>query len=138
MTESCIAANVARLRLDRELTQAELAQTAGLSRIAVGKIERGQVMPQARTLETLAKALEVPVRELVTPVRRLDSVRFRARKLVRAREQILAQVATWLDAYRALEDALRVECRTRRWRAGSGGEYLGSDFRGTLDLHCGT
>ena len=63
-------------------------------------------MPQARTLETLAKALEVPVRELVTPVRRLDSVRFRARKLVRAREQILAQVATWLDAYRALEDAL--------------------------------
>ena len=106
MTESCIAPNVARLRLDRELTQAELAQTAGLSRIAVGKIERGQVMPQARTLETLAKALEVPVRELVTPVRRLDSVRFRARKLVRAREQILAQVATWLDAYRALEDAL--------------------------------
>ncbi len=106
MAESCIAANIARLRLDRELTQAELARMAGLSRIAVGKVERGQVMPQARTLETLAKALEVPVRELVTPVRRLDSVRFRARKLVRAREQILAQVATWLDAYRALEDAL--------------------------------
>ena len=40
MAESCIAANVARLRLDRELTQAELASAAGLSRIAVGKIER--------------------------------------------------------------------------------------------------
>ena len=72
----------------------------------MGKIERGQVIPQARTLEALAKALEVPVRELVTPVRRLESVRFRARKLVRAREQILAQVATWLDAYRELEDVL--------------------------------
>jgi Zn-dependent peptidase ImmA (M78 family) len=43
---------------------------------------------------------------LVTPVRRLESVRFRARKSVRAREQILAHVATWLDAYRALEDVL--------------------------------
>ena len=106
MAESCIATNVARLRLDRELTQAELARTAGLSRIAVGKIERGQAIPQARTLETLARALEVPVRELVTPVRRLESVRFRARKSVRAREQILAHVATWLDAYRALEDVL--------------------------------
>ena len=111
MAESCIAANVARLRLDRELTQAELASAAGLSRIAVGKIERGEAMPQARTLEALANALEVSVRELVTSVRRLQSVRFRARTRVRAREQILAQVAAWLDAYCALEDALDAAAR---------------------------
>ena len=103
MTETCIAANVARLRLDRQLTQAGLAGKAGLSRVAVGKIERGEVIPQARTLYALAKALGAPVGELVTPVRRLESVRFRARKRVHAREQILAQVATWLDAYCALE-----------------------------------
>ena len=106
MAESCIAANIARLRLDRELTQAELASTAGLSRVAVGKIERGEVIPQARTLDRLAIALKVSVSELVTPVRRLESVRFRARTRVRAREQILAQVVTWLDAYCALEAAL--------------------------------
>lgn len=39
-------------------------------------------------------------------MRRLESVRFRARTRVHAREQILAQVATWLDDYRALEAAL--------------------------------
>ena len=108
MPESCIATNLARLRLDRELTQADLALAAGLSRIAVGKIERGAVIPQERTLERLAKALGAPVRELVSPVRHLTSVRFRAATRVRAREQILARVATWLDDYRALEDTLEM------------------------------
>ena len=106
MAEKCIAANVARLRLDWELTQAELARRAGLSRVAVGKIERGEVEPQARTLDALAQALEVPVAKLATPVRRLASARFRARKRVHAREQILAEVATWLDAYGTLEKVL--------------------------------
>ena len=103
MAENCIPTNVARLRLDRELTQAGLAGKAGLSRVAVGKIERGEVVPQAGTLRALAKALDVPVGELVTPVRRLESVRFRARKRVHGREQILSQVSTWLDAYCSLE-----------------------------------
>ena len=103
MAESCIAANVARLRLDRGLTQDQLAREAGLSRVAVGKIERGEVEPLAQTLEALAAALGSSVGELVTPVRRLESVRFRARTRVRAREQVLAQVANWLDAYCALE-----------------------------------
>ena len=86
MTESCIAANVARLRLDRE-THPGRARPQ-LSRVAVGRIERAEVVPLARTLGGLAKALEVSVSELVTPVRRLESVRFRARTRVRAREQI--------------------------------------------------
>ena len=111
MAESCIAANVARLRLDRALTQAALARKAGLSRVAVGKIERGAAVPQAGTLDALAQALECSVGELVTPVRRLESIRFRARARVPAREQILAQVARWLDDYSALEDALDAEAR---------------------------
>lgn len=104
--EATIAANVARLRLDRRLTQEGLATKAGLSRVAIGKIERGSVVPRARTLDALAKVLTVPVGELVTPVRPLESVRFRARTLVHAREQILAEVSKWLDAYAGLEAAL--------------------------------
>ena len=104
--EATIAANIARLRLDRQLTQAGLAAKAGLSRVALGKIERGSVVPRARTLTALAKALAVPVGELVTPVRPLESVRFRARVQVHAREQILAEVSKWLDAYAGLEAAL--------------------------------
>ncbi len=101
--EATIAANVARLRLDRRLTQESLAAKAGLSRVALGKIERGSVVPRAQTLDALAKALTVPVGELVTPVRPLESVRFRARTQVHAREQILAEVSKWLDAYAGLE-----------------------------------
>lgn len=119
MADECIGANVARLRLDRALTQAELARKAGVSRVAVGKIERGDVVPQARTLEALAKTLEVPIGELVTPVRRLASVRFRARARLHAREHILAVVSKWLDAYCALESDLDAVVPFRLERASS-------------------
>lgn len=98
-----IAANVTRLRSDRQLTQDDLATKSGLSRVALGKIERGEVIPRARTLDALAKVLAVPVGELVIPVRPLESVRFRAQARVYAREQILAEVSKWLDAYAGLE-----------------------------------
>lgn len=114
-----IAANVARLRLDRQLTQGELARKAGLSRVALGKIERGAVVPRAQTLADLAKALGVPVAELVTPVRPLETVRFRAHARVHSREQILAEVGKWLDAYSALEADLG-ETRSFRFSAEPG------------------
>lgn len=113
--ESCVPANVARLRLDRGLTQAQLAERAGLSRVAVGKIERGVVYPRTLTLHDLARALEVPVGELLTRVRPLRSVRFRARARLHGREQILAEVSKWLDAYRMLEGELD-ETREFRFR----------------------
>ena len=116
--DSSIAVNVARLRLARQLTQEQLAARAGISRVALGKVERGTVVPRARTLAVLAAALEVPVGELVTPVRALQSVRFRARAQVHGREQILAAVANWLDAYAWLEAELS-DRRTFRFEAAS-------------------
>lgn len=106
VNEGCIAANVARLRLDRQLTQEELGEKAGLSRIAIGKIERGAVVPRSTNIVALAKALGVPISEMVTPVRPLQSVRFRAKARVRAREQILAVVSAWLDGFATLEECL--------------------------------
>ena len=43
--ETGIAENVARLRLDRRMTQATLSDRVGVSRVALGKIERGVVLP---------------------------------------------------------------------------------------------
>lgn len=104
--EARIAANLARLRLDRDLTQEELAAKAGVSRGTVSKIERAANLPRTGTLRALAKALEAPVADLVAVVRPLENVRFRARAKVHSRGQILAEVATWLAAYDELEACL--------------------------------
>ena len=103
---SVVRENLARLRLGREWTQRRLAERAGLSRAAVGRIERGRVTPRTETLEALASALGVGLGDLVLPVRPLRSVRFRALAPGRGREQILAEVSKWLDGYRLLEDRL--------------------------------
>lgn len=117
MAEDLIAHNVARLRLQRRLTQEEVSRRAGLSRLTLGRIERGEVVPRARTLEALAEALAAPLTDFVTAVRPLESVRFRARAQVRGRAQILATVSRWLDAYCALEDALEEHPTFRFGRA---------------------
>lgn len=109
MPNQTIASNVARLRADLDLSQAQLADRAGLSRITLGKIERGDVTPRSETLSDLARGLKVNVAELVTPVRPLPGVRFRAKKRVNSREQILAHVASWLDAYKSLERVVNDE-----------------------------
>ena len=117
----CIAANVARLRQDRQLTQGQLAARAGISRMALGKIERGTVVPRAGTLRSLATALDVPLGELVTRVRALESVRFRAKARVHGREQILAIVSKWLDAYSWLQAELNDRPAFRFAEAPAGG-----------------
>lgn len=124
----CLAANVARLRRDRQLTQAELAEKAGLSRVALGKIERAAVVPRARTVADLAEALGVEIGGLVTRVPSLARVRFRARARIHGREQILAEVALWLTAYTELEGWL-VEQRPFRFAGGPATSEHGASGR---------
>lgn len=47
------------LRLKLCMTQAELAQMAGVCRDTVNQIERGEQRPALRTIRKLAKALKV-------------------------------------------------------------------------------
>jgi transcriptional regulator with XRE-family HTH domain len=54
-----------RLRTKKKLSQAALAKRAGLSREYVNKIEAGRYDPPLSTLNSLAKALGVPVTELL-------------------------------------------------------------------------
>jgi transcriptional regulator with XRE-family HTH domain len=53
------------LRILNALTQAELADRAGLTTAAVARIERGEVEPRPTTLRKLAKALSVQPRDLI-------------------------------------------------------------------------
>lgn len=105
-SQNIIGTNVARLRAARKLSQRALAEQAQLSRPALRKIEQGESLPRPNTLRALAAVLGVSTFDLATPVRELRSVRFRARRRMRERAQILAEVANWIDDYRYLEREL--------------------------------
>jgi transcriptional regulator with XRE-family HTH domain len=53
------------LRTLNALTQAELADRAGLTTAAVARIERDEAEPRPSTLRKLAEALDVQPRELI-------------------------------------------------------------------------
>jgi len=56
---------IRRERQDRHLTIKELGDKAGLSEIYVGEIERGQKYPSSKVLESLARALELDIADLL-------------------------------------------------------------------------
>jgi len=60
-----MATNMRRLRHDKELTQEEVAERAGLSARYVGSIERGKVSASVSILGKLAEAFEVDPCELI-------------------------------------------------------------------------
>ena len=59
-----IAAAVRHLRRRAGLTQAELAEKAGISRATLARVELAEVDPAASTLRALARALGVTVNDL--------------------------------------------------------------------------
>jgi transcriptional regulator with XRE-family HTH domain len=59
-----IGRNLKWLREDRLLTQAELAERAGIALSSLVRIENDQVDPRFSSIRKLARALDVPPREL--------------------------------------------------------------------------
>lgn len=98
--------NLRRLRDGKALTQAQLAEKAGLSRVAYVGIESGGANPRVSTLMRIAEVLGVRLDELLEPRQELTRVRFRARKRMTTREQLLSDVGRWLRDYRELEELL--------------------------------
>jgi Zn-dependent peptidase ImmA (M78 family)/DNA-binding XRE family transcriptional regulator len=101
-----LPANLRRYRTAKGLSQQALAEKAGLSRVGYRDIEVGKAIPRLDTLQRIATALDVAVPDLLVPARELTRVRFRAQKRMMRRENILADVARWLDDYQELEDLL--------------------------------
>jgi transcriptional regulator with XRE-family HTH domain len=59
---------IRRERQDRRFTIKELGDRAGLSEIYVGEIERGQKYPSSRVLESIARALDMDIADLLEMV----------------------------------------------------------------------
>ena len=57
--------NLAKIRKSKGLTQTELATLSGVPRVSIARYETGKVSPNVRVLERLAKALNVPIDDLV-------------------------------------------------------------------------
>ena len=61
------AENLRRFRVERFLSQRELARQAGLHAITLVRLEAGATAPSTRTVRALAAALGVEPRELTSP-----------------------------------------------------------------------
>lgn len=143
---SALSQNLRRLRDAKNLSQAELAERAKLSRVAYGNIEAGAATPRVDTLLRIAAVLDVKLQDLLTPVRSLKAVRFRAAKKMTSREQVLVDVSSWLEDYSELEVMLhdrvpyRLEKLAKTWSAKTGakrGRDAAAAARQALDLEPG-
>jgi Zn-dependent peptidase ImmA (M78 family)/DNA-binding XRE family transcriptional regulator len=103
MSNQNIAVNLLRLRLAKGMTHQAVAEAAGITRAAYTGIESGKTTPRTITLQKIARAMDAKLLDLLAPTVELTQVRFRAHKKLKARPQILAEVATWLRQFNELE-----------------------------------
>src|SRR5947208_2086698 len=101
-----LAQNLLLLRQERGMSQAALADKAELSLPAYRNLELGRSEPKLETVQRLAKALGVSLRELLAPQKPLHRVRFRALKAMTRRNQVLGNVTRWLRYFNELEELL--------------------------------
>lgn len=147
-TASPLSANLRRLRTAKGLSQQALAEQAGMSRVGYRDIETGKAAPRLDSLQRIADALGRGVPDLLAPTRELTRVRFRAQKRMMTRENLLADVARWLDDYVEVEelvgkrlpwslgDAAR-EIKKSRRRGRSRAKYAAEVAREALELSGG-
>ena len=69
------AKNLRRIRVDKGMSQEQLADAAGLHRTHISLIERDHRSVRLETLERLAIALDVEPSELIPPLRSKDTRR---------------------------------------------------------------
>ena len=108
---NAIGVNLRRFRRLEKWTQQYIAEKAGISRVAYRNIESGIAEPRSSNLHALAQALDVSVFDLTARIPKLESLRFRSFKSLTAqekaeREQIIVEVATWLNDFNDLENML--------------------------------
>ncbi len=58
---SKISADLIRLRLEKSMTQTDLAKKSGLKQSAIARLESEEVLPKLNTLLKLAKALDANI-----------------------------------------------------------------------------
>jgi Zn-dependent peptidase ImmA (M78 family)/transcriptional regulator with XRE-family HTH domain len=101
-----LSANIRRIRNANGLSQKSLADASGISLPAIKNIESAKNEPRLHSLQAIARALKVNIQDLFLNIRILKTVRFRSRKQMQNRENILADIGRRLDDYNFLEETL--------------------------------
>ncbi len=70
-----LASRIKELRLEKHISQEELAHRAGLSRTGMGFLETGKRWPRLDTLMSVAEGLNISVDELLKGVHKLPRKR---------------------------------------------------------------
>ena len=96
MSIEMLAKNVKRLRVESGFTQKDLANNAGVSLPTIKKLEGAKGETRVNTLRAIAGALDIRLKDLLQPVRRLDSVRFRKQNPKHITETIVNRFAELL------------------------------------------
>ncbi len=73
-TASFVGYKIKKIRCERKITQAELAEKAGVSTGLIGQIESGKVEPSIKTLEKIAAALSLSPCFFVSEDEELSSI----------------------------------------------------------------
>jgi len=114
-----------RLKLARRmarLSQQELAEQTGVSKMAISKYENNQMMPGSDVLLKLAQALNVHLEFLVRQALKIEIrpvYRKHGRMGAKAQQAINAQIQDWLERYLATESFFPPdEIRPFRWPEG--------------------
>jgi transcriptional regulator with XRE-family HTH domain len=100
-----LGTRIKNLRETVKLTQAQLAETSGLSDNFIGLVERGKAIPSVKSLNKIAEALKVSLAELF----RFPDV---GKELLPA-EKLIRELS-WLLKDRPLEDIQLITDITRR------------------------
>ena len=101
--QKALAVNLRRLRKVKGLSQARLAEKAGVSLSAYRRMEAGGGRTGLATLIDLAEVLGTNWSRLTDHERHLHAARLVSEKPLRSRPQILVDAAYWLDGYLEME-----------------------------------
>lgn len=115
MQSSNIGNNIRRLRLAKGLTQDEVANRASISLASLRNYESSKAVPRVNTLMAIAQELGATLGDVVAEPKQLTLVRFRANRKLNTRDQILIDVANWLEDFAELE---AVTGHKKAWRFG--------------------
>ncbi len=59
-----ICKRIRKFRHEAEMTQEDLAEKVGISRVYIGYVEQGRNTPSLEILEKIAKALKISIRDI--------------------------------------------------------------------------